>query len=252
MRETLQNIYNGPATTIKNKTYFSTRQYVEPFINAVSDFASRHICEVKVADQLEGNGTRVIYNKVLVTSICNSEYDFNVNGTVYHRVVCMSYNLDTRKPLCKFYTGVVDPDLNFYAFGDNCMFIQEIEPENALDYSSVQTIFRNGLSDNCQEMLEQLVTVPIYNSPDILGHWVDFAIKKEYYNEAGKVRMSVTLPVDVYKSVTMDQDSEFYFDGEEIPIITVLKSFSNFINNDEKDLNNRYEKMQLVNKLLGL
>jgi hypothetical protein len=164
----------------------------------------------------------------------------------------MSYSLDTRKPLCKFYTGVVDPDLNFYAFGDNCMFIQEVEPENALDYSSVQTVFRNGLSDNCQEMLEQLVTVPIHNSPDILGHWVDFAIKKEYYNEAGKVRMSVTLPVDVYKSVTMDQDSEFYFDGEEIPMITVLRSFSSFINNDEKDLNNRYEKIQLTNKLLGL
>ena len=80
----------------------------------------------------------------------------------------------------------------------------------------------------------------------------DFAIKKEYYNEAGKVRMAVTLPVDVYKSVTIDQDSDVYYDGEEIPIITVLKSFSSFISNDEKDLVNRYEKVQLVNKLLGL
>jgi hypothetical protein len=64
--------------------------------------------------------------------------------------------------------------------------------------------------------------------------------------------MSITLPVDVYKAVTMDQDSEFYFDGEEIPVFNILQSFSYFINNDDKDLNNRYEKMQLVNKLLGL
>jgi hypothetical protein len=252
MRETLQNIYLGPATTIKNKTYFSTRQYVEPFINAISDFASRHICEVKVADQLEGNGSRAIYNRVLVISVCNDEYDFIVNGRSFHRTICMSYSLDTKKPLCKFYTGVVDPDLNFYAFGDDCMHIQEIEPENAIDYSFVQAVFQNGLRDNCQQMLEQLVTVPVSNSPDTLGHWVDFAIKKEYYNEAGKVRMAVTLPVEVYKTVTMDQDSEFYFDGEEIPMFNVLQSFSYFINNDDKDLNNRYEKIQLVNKLLGL
>lgn len=252
MRETLQNVYQGHATTIKNKTYFNTRQYVEPFINAVSDFAGRHICDVKIADQLEGNGTRAIYNRVLITSICNDEYDFIVNGKVYHRVVCMSYSLDTRKPLCKFYTGVVDPDLNFYAFGENCIYIQEIEAESAINYSSVQTVFRNGLNDNCQQMLEQLVTVPIHNSPDILGHWVDFAIKKEYYNEAGKVRLSVTLPVDVYKNVTIEQDSVFYEDAEEIPIIKVLEAFSSSISNDDKDLINRYEKIKLVNRLLGL
>ena len=64
--------------------------------------------------------------------------------------------------------------------------------------------------------------------------------------------MAVTLPVEVYKTVTMDQDSEFYFDGEEIPMFNILQSFSYFINNDDKDLNNRYEKIQLVNKLLGL
>ena len=64
--------------------------------------------------------------------------------------------------------------------------------------------------------------------------------------------MTITLPVDVYKAVTMDQESDVYYDGEEIPIITVLKSFSSFISNDEKDLVNRYEKVQLVNKLLGL
>ena len=252
MRETLQNVYQGHATTIKNKSYFSTRQYVEPFINAVSNFASRHICEVKPADQLEGNGSRMIYNRVLVTSVCNPDYDFTINGTVYHRVVCMSYTLDTKKPMCKFYTGVIDPDLNFYAFGENCMSIQELEADTAINYSPVQVIFNNGLRDNCQAMLEQLHTVTIPKSTALVGEWVDFALKKEYYNEAGKVRMSVSLPVDVYKALTMDQDSDLYLEDNDLPLVLILKTFASFVSEDGKDLTNRYEKTQLINRLLDL
>lgn len=252
MRETLQNVYQGYSTTIKNKSYFSTRQYVEPFINAVSNFASRHICEVKPADQLEGNGTKMIYNRVLIMSVCNSDYDFTVNGIIYHRVICMSYTLDTKKPMCKFYTGVIDPDLNFYAFGENCIAIQEIEADTAINYSPVQVIFNNGLRDNCQAMIEQLYTVSIPKSTTLVGKWVDFALKKEYYNEAGKVRLSISLPVDVYKVLTMDQDSDLYIEENDIPLIHILKTFSNFVSEDGKDLTNRYEKTQLINKLLEL
>ena len=252
MRETLQNVYQGHATTIKNKSYFSTRQYVEPFINAVSNFASRHICEVKPADQLEGNGSRMIYNRVLVTSVCNPDYDFTINGTVYHRVVCMSYTLDTKKPMCKFYTGVVDPDLNFYAFGENCMSIQELEADTAINYSPVQIIFNNGLRDNCQAMLEQLHAVTIPKSTALVGEWIDFALKKEYYNEAGKVRLSISLPVDVYTVLTIDQDSDLYLEDNDIPLVHILKTFASFISEDSKDLTNRYEKTQLINRLLDL
>jgi hypothetical protein len=252
MRETLQNTYQGYATTIKNKSYFSTRQYVEPFINAVSTFANKHICEVKLADQLEGNGTHVIYNRVLVMSICNTEYDFTINDVIYHRVVCMTYTLDTKKPICKFYTGVVDPDLNFYAFGDNCMAIQEMEADTAINYSPVQVIFNNGLRDNCRAMLEQLSSISVPKSTNLLGDWVDFALKKEYFNEAGKVRLSTSLPIDAYRTLTMDQDADLYVEDDSISLLHILKTFSSFISEDGKDLSNRYEKTQLVNRLLEL
>lgn len=251
MKESLQNIYKGCSTTIKNKSYFSTKQYVEPFVNAVTNFADKFVCEVKVADQLEGNGSNLIYNKVLVTGIFKSDYDFDVNDITYHRVICMAYSLDTRKPMCKFYTGVVDPDLNFYAFGDECMSIQEIESDNAIDYSSVSTVINNGLKDNCQSMINQLPNLTLKNSPDTLGSWVDFSIRKEYYNEAGKVKLSSSVPIEVYKDMTMDKDSDVYTEGA-LPMQKVLQTFSYHINLDSKDLTNRYEKIQLINKLLGL
>ena len=89
------------------------------------------------------------------------------------------------------------------------------------------------------------------NKPDILGHWIDFTIKKEFVNDAGKVKLSTTLPIEVYKDMTMDKDSDFYTE-EKLSVSKVLQAFSSRVSEDQKDLNNRYEKIQLVNKLLKL
>ena len=69
----------------------------------------------------------------------------------------------------------------------------------------------------------------------------DFAIKKEFINDAGKVKLSNTLPIEVYKDMTMDKDSDFYTEGK-LSILKVLQAFSMHVNEDQKDLNNRYEK----------
>ena len=65
------------------------------------------------------------------------------------------------------------------------MSIQDIEDNSALNYSSVQTVINNGLKDNCKAMLSQLIDLQLDNKPD-LGHWVDFAIKKEFINDEVK------------------------------------------------------------------
>lgn len=252
MKVTLQNLYKGCSTTIKGRTFFSAKQYVEPFISAISPYVNIHICEAKIADQLEGNGTNAIYNKVLVVGVFKNDYSFTIKDTTFHRVICMNYSLDTRKPMCKFYTGVIDSDFNFYAFGNDCMNIQTIEPESAIDYSYINAVINNGLKDNCQAMLEQLSNVYIPKTTNMLGQWVDCAIKKEYYNEAGKVKLSTSLPIEVYKALVLDQDSAFYEDVQQLSLLNILKPFSNYICTDEKDIINRYEKIQLVNKLLGL
>jgi hypothetical protein len=100
-------------------------------------------------------------------------------------------------------------------------------------------------------MLSQLISLQLDNKPDILGHWIDFAIKKEFVNDAGKVKLSTALPIEVYKDMTMDKDSDFYTEGK-LSVSKVLQAFSSRVSEDQKDLNNRYEKIQLVNKLLEL
>ena len=259
MIENLKTIYTGHATVIKNKEYFSAKNYIEPFIEKLKPYTEDIICFVKVADQLAiDDSICTVYNKVLIMGIFPKEYNITINqnntSEIYRRVVCMSYALDVKNPTCKFYTGVIDNDLNFYAFGNNCCNIQKIEPETALDYSFVNTIINNGLSDLCELMLNQIVNITVDKNTLIstLGEWVDSSIKKEYINDAGKVKLSVNIPIDAYKKLVIDKDSNYYSDNQFISLLNILRSFISQITEDEKDIINRYEKTQLINNILKL
>ena len=66
MVESLEEIYKGTATIIKNKNYFAAQSYLSPFIEKMSNYTDKFICNVKVADQLsEVDGEiNTVYNKV--------------------------------------------------------------------------------------------------------------------------------------------------------------------------------------------
>lgn len=257
MIESLEEIYKGAATVIKNKQYYSAKEYISPFIDRISKYTDKTICLVRPADQLAGKGTDVdiIYNKVLVTGVFPEDYDIVVNDKlVYHRVICMAYALDTKIPVCKFYTGVVDTEANFYAFGKDCIQIQKLEPDTPIDYSGIETVINNGLKDNCEIILKQNVTRCISKEFmfKTLGEWIDFTLTHEYINDAGKVKLSNTLPVTAYKSLILDKDSDYYSDEEVLKFPDIMAAFLFQITDDDKDIINRYEKTQLVNNLLKL
>ena len=257
MVESLEEIYKGTATIIKNKNYFAAQSYLSPFIEKMSNYTDKFICNVKVADQLsEVDGEiNTVYNKVLVTAVFPDNYNITLSdGSVFHRVTCMSYALDVKVPNCKFYTGVVDTEFNFYSFGADCITIQKIEPENPIDYTGIEQIVQNGLNDNCATILEQNMhrVLDKNNILNDLGEWIDFTLKKEYINDVGKVKLSNSMPIEAYKRLAMDKDSPLYEEGNAIPIPNVMKAFLEQITDDEKDIINRYEKTQLINNLMKL
>lgn len=260
MMETLEELYKGSATLIKNKQYFKARDYIEPFIDKISNYTTQFFCFAKMADQLSTDGTTVntVYNKVMVTAMFPSEYDFTTTyqeqSYVFHRVVCMAYSLEGKYPVCKFYTGVIDTFMNFYAFGPDCISIQKIEPDTAIDYTTLIPVINNGLKDNCKDMIEQIVKmfVPKSSLINTLGEWIDFTIKREYINDSGKIKLSNAVPIEVYKKTVLDKDSEYFSEDDMVSTFTLLQVFANQIRNDDKDIINRYEKTQLINNLLKL
>lgn len=258
--ESLNTIYNGSATIIKNKEYLSAKAYIEPFVERLSDYTSKFICLVKNADQIsyDNKGINYIYNRVLVYGVLPDNYDVVINrndkSVNYHRVVCMVYALDVKNPICKFYSGVVDLDFNFYAFGANCISIQKIEPETPINFTSLQSIIDNGLKDNCEIILSQNTQRSISKNimTNTLGEWIDFSIKKEYINDSGKVKLSNSMPIEAYKKLIIERESDYYTDEDNIEYPELLQSFLSQITEDEKDIINRYEKTQLINQMLKL
>lgn len=260
MIESLKTILEGSATSIKNREYLSTKAYIEPFVDRLKPYTTKFICLVKPADQLsyDDKGVDIIYNRVLIMAVFPDKDDISVNRNEklisYHRAVCMAYALDVKTPICKFYTGVVDRDLVFYAFGADCINIQKIEPDTPLDYTPIQNIITNGLGDNCQVILSQNETLSLDKDKmtEKLGDWIDFTIKKEYVNDSGRIKLSTTIPIEAYKSLMINRDSDYFVDGDKIPMPEILKSFLIQVSSDDKDIINRYEKTQLVNQLLKL
>lgn len=256
MIEELTEIYKGHATVIKSKEYLKPEEYISPFVDKLKNYTPSYLCFVKVADQLsKDDDINTVYNKVLIIARFPDSYDVvTPDGYKYHRVVCMAYALDVRTPVCKFYTGAIDSDMNFYAFGANCMNIQEIEDGFPLDYSFVDTIVRNGLADNCLAMLSQFSTIELEKDTmqNTLGEWVDFTIKKEYVNDSGRVKLSPNMAIDAYKSLVMDKESGYYSDLPTFNMHTIYKSWASQVTEDDKDIMNRYEKTQLINNVLKL
>jgi len=268
MTEDLKVLYKGKATQIKGKSFLSTESYVKPFIDRLDTYKAKYLCQAKMAEQLSYDNTTIdtVYNKVLITAVLPSEYDFTVSYTepnlfslqnttyVYHRVICMAYALDVKTPVCKFYSGVVDKDLNFYAFGKDCFSIQEIEPDTPINFTYLSAIINNINTDLCKNMLSQFKSI-IYKTAELkntLGDWVDFTLTKEYSTDLGKVKLSSAMAIEAYKQLNLDKNSDLYSEAANRNLHSLYKAWSKQIAEDDKDLINRYEKTQLVNRLFKL
>lgn len=255
MVEDLKTVLEGKATLIKNRQYLSTKEYLNPFVERLSPLTNRFICQVKPADQISttGSTTDTVYNKVLLTAILPDSFD--VNGVKYNRVVNMAYALDTKVPVAKFYTGVIDPSYRFYQFGRGYSEVQKIEVSNPLDFSKLMPLIERSKADSCEKMLTGISQALLNKGvmTRYLGDWIDFTLTTDYYIEdVGKVKLANSLPITTYSDVILNKDSNFYSDAPNVAISTLYESFAEQISEDEKDLINRYEKTMLINEMLKL
>lgn len=66
MEITLEALLNGKPTVIKDNKYFSTKEYVQPFIDEMSKFTKTFIVNVQLPDQvtISNNSKDLTYNRV--------------------------------------------------------------------------------------------------------------------------------------------------------------------------------------------
>ena len=251
----LDEIYRGKATMIKDNKYFSTQQYVEPFIDKVDKMCQGNfIVKVQPANQIsltpqgDINTEDIVFNRVWIQGILPGEYAYEN----HQQSINMLYALDTRKPLVKIFKNTLNMAcLNMCVFNPEHLNIQEIIPATAVDYNFVDYVMK--LVDDTKVRLEELTKLS-FDPEDLkekMGYWIDKCIKSKYISNFGTIKLSETLPIEVYKSIVIDEKSPYFAKNGIVDGFTVYNAFTDILTNDKgKDIVNKFEKILLVNNLL--
>jgi hypothetical protein len=252
MELSIDQLLEGKATVIKDKEYFSAKDYITPFLERMSKFTNEFRAQAKLPNQMSLNSTStdVIYNRVNVEAILPDEYEFEG----HKRVVGFVYALDTRKPIVKQYVGAIrSACLNLCVFNPEALSVQELNPETAIDYSFLNNCL--SITDTINSTLKKL-SKKIYTKEECyesIGEWVDKCINTKYMSVGGSVKLAETMPVDVYKNLFYNKKSDYYTENGVVNGFDIYNSFTDIIcNGTRSDLVNRFEKTYLVSKVLDI
>lgn len=249
----LNTLLQGRATTIKNKNYFPTKAYVEPFLERMSKLTNDFRVQVKTPDQLalEEDTPIDIYNRVVIQAVLPEELEIKE----HFQVIGMVYGLDVRKPVVKFYSGALDSVCtNLCIFSPDQLICNELSPESPINFKPL-----NNIIDNIEKTIntiKALKSTPFdcsyNNTSEKLGDWIKRCMSSFIDNGYGKVKVSTNTPIDAYKLLFEDEESRYLVKEPETDMYNVYGAFTQILTNGVKrDLMNVCEKTLLIKRILG-
>jgi hypothetical protein len=137
-------------------------------------------------------------------------------------------------------------------FNPDALNVAELEPTTAINFSPVNLLM--GMTDTIKVTLEKMskMTFNRDNIYEELGLWVDRCITAKYNSGFGTVKIAESAPINVYKSLFYEEDSNYYVQGDEVDGFTVYNAFTDLITQDKKDLVNKFEKTLLVKEIMDI
>ena len=255
----LGQLLKGKQTRIKDKEYFETEAYVNPFLERMSKLTSDFRVKVELPDQVtltkEGdvNMEDITYNRVWVQAVLPEQYDVDN----HQDVIGMVYGLDTRKPVVKFYRGGLNRACtNLYVFNPDYLEVQELQPETAIDFHSLDVLINKA--NEIKVFLERLhnLTFPRENQyiNEQLGMWIRNCLNYPYYNGINNVKLATSTALDAYKLLFEKEASPYYVQSDSnTDMFNVYNAFTELISNDkDKDIMNKCEKTLLLKSILDI
>ena len=166
---TINELLVGKETIIRGKEYFSTKKYVQPFIDRMKEFTSDFKIYVKSPDQMTGSidNPDITFNRVLVQAILPKKIGD------YNEVISFCYALDVRKPVAKFYKCYMNVDTGvMLAFNPSWQSSQAVEAEEPLSYADVKILLE--LTDDVSAKITELEVKPVDRTQldSLLGFWI--------------------------------------------------------------------------------
>lgn len=258
MNITLEQLYQGKPTSIRNKNYFATEKYVTPFIDRLSQFTDDFRVHVQTPAQMtitetgEQNLQDVTYNRVYIEAVmpddmCYSNHD---------RIIGMVMGIDVRKPVVKFYNGALNSACtNLCVFNPSQLDCQALEPETPIDFKPLDRILE--MKDNTRETLEILHDMEFENSifeqEHHLGKWLRNSMNCVYDNGFQEAKFGADAIIQAFKLLFVKEDSPYYQVGRKTNMFDVYGAFTQQITNARdrgKDLLNQFEKTVLLRQIL--
>lgn len=258
MEITLEQILQGKQTRIKNKEYFPTAAYVEPFLERVSRLTSDIRVDAVLPNQItytqdgEINLEDQTFNRVWIQAVLPDTYPVPNHS----RVIGMVYGLDTRKPVFKTYVGGLNSACtNLCIFSPDQLECQEIEPETAVDFRCVDRMIE--YTDNTATMITKLMNTEFNTDPRLvnehLGSWIHRCIDYSYDVGFGKVKLACSSPIDAFKLLFYKEDSDYFIGDRPANMYDVYGAMTQTITDGlKRDLMNSVEKTLLVKSILGI
>ena len=255
----LDALLKGKQTRIKDKEYFETEAYVNPFLERMSKITSDFRVKVELPEQVtftkEGNLNLedITYNRVWIQAVLPQQYDVDN----HQDVIGMVYGLDTRKPIVKFYRGGLNRACtNLCVFNPDYLDVQELQPEVAIDYRPLDIL--TNKANEIKVFLKKLhnITFPRDNQyiNEQLGMWVRNCLNIHYYNGINNVKLATSTAIDAYKLLFEKDSSDYYVPAtSNTDMFNIYNAFTELISNDkDKDIMNKCEKTLLLKNILGV
>lgn len=249
---TISDLYKGFPCIIKNKEFYSARTYVEPFLEKMSKFTDDFRIQSKLADTLSTKKEEInqIYTRVLVEAVLPEKYCIDKHD----EVIGLVYGIDVRKPVVKIYRGYLNQACtNLCVFNPQWLNVQELIPGEPINYSPIKSLLES--TNDFATVLSNMKSTYLDRNERMryLGEWVDYSLRESQDYGFGKVKIAVSTPIDAYKSLFIDQESEYFVpQGYDPSLYEIYNSFTQIITDDQRDILNKAEKTFIVNRLLKI
>lgn len=260
---TLEQVLKGKATKIRDKEFYPTEAYVEPFLERISKFKGVEFkCHAELPKQITitkaediNSVEDITYNRVWIEAVLPNEFVINNHD----RVIGMVYGIDTRVPICKFYRGGENRACtNLCVFDPSDLSVQPMEPTKAINYSSLDFIMDR--TSTIKTFLENLENTPFNcdstNIEQSLGMWIDNSIELCYNNGISKASISASTIISAYKLLFKNTKSPYYVDVNHginaTTMFNVYNAFTEILTHKDKDIMNKADKCLLIKDILNI
>lgn len=253
----LEDIYRGKATMIKNNKYFTTQQYIEPFVDRVDKMCQGNFIvkalpakQISLTPQGQIDTEDIVFNRVNIEAVLPGEFEYEGHQQVLGAI----YALDTRKPVYKLYMGAIrSACLNLTVFDSQALLVNSLLPETPIDYTFLEMCSK--IATTIHTKLQQLKAIHYTKEEctSMLGAWIDRTIQNKLVTDFGTIKISEDLPIEAYKNLFYNEKSEYFTNSKEITGFEAYQSFTDILCNKKgADLVNKFEKCWLISKIMDI